>query len=56
MNRLSKRIDKLEEKRDPPDLISVIYNTSEAAAEKQRREFLEKHGRSPTREITINFV
>jgi hypothetical protein len=50
------RLKKLEEKRAPPDLISVIYNTSEAAAEKQRREFLEKHGRPPTREIVIQFV
>jgi hypothetical protein len=49
-------LKKLEETRAPPDLISVIDNTSEAAAEKQRREFLEKHGRPPTREIVIQFV
>ena len=29
---------------------------AKAAAEKQRREFLEKHGQSPTREIVIQFV
>jgi len=56
LKQIAHRLKRLEEKLAPPDLISVIYNTSEVAAEKQRREFLEKHGQSPTREIVIQFV
>ena len=56
MKQLAHRLKRLEEKAAPPDFISIVYHFSDAEAEKQRQEFLAKHGRPPTREIVIQFV
>ena len=56
MNRLDGRVKKLEARPTEPDLLAVFFDTAEGELERQRREFIEKHGREPDHTTVVRFV